>query len=106
MTTLESLQGINPYPIPLRTIGTVAERYGLPLSGEATPAVIGGAPFKRACADLLRWLSMAPNITQGGQSYSFTDEQRRDLRNQADGLDAEADDSAVRTRYGYKGSRL
>lgn len=55
------------------------------------------------------WLSLAPNVTQGGQSYSFSDEQRLQFRNQANSLYKEfaADDSATpKPVYGYKGSRL
>lgn len=106
MTTLESLKGINSYPIPYRTLESVAVRRGLTLTAEATVEVLASKAYKLANADLLRWLSTAPNITQGGQSYSFTDEQRKDFRNQADELVADAEESEPKTRYGYKGSRL
>lgn len=106
MTTLESLKGINSYPIPYRTLETVAVRHGLSLSVSATAEIVNGRDYKLACAELLRWLSTAPNITQGGQSYSFSDEQRLQLRNQADDLLAECAEEAPKTRYGYKGSRL
>lgn len=106
MTTLESLKGINSYPIPYRTLESVAVRHGIALSIEATYQIMSGKEYKLACAELLRWLSKAPNITQGGQSYSFTDEQRKQFLLQAEGLEAEAEESASKTRYGYKGSRL
>lgn len=106
MTTLESLKGINSYPIPYRTLESVAVRHGLTLSATATEEVLNSRAYKLACAKLLRWLAGAPNITQGGQSYSFSDEQRLQFRIQADELTAEAEESASRTRYGYKGSRL
>lgn len=106
MTILEALRGINAYPIPYRTLETAAVRHGLQLDGTATQQVMAGSAYKLACTDLLYWLSTAPNITQGGQSYSFTDEQRQQLRNQADALAEEADAEAVITKYGYKGSRL
>ena len=100
------MKGINSYPIPYRTLDSVAVRRGLSLNASATAEVINSKEYKLACADLLCWLSTAPNITQGGQSYSFTDEQRLQLRNQADELFAEAEESVGKTRYGYKGSRL
>lgn len=106
-TVLESLKGINPYPIPYRTLESVSVRYGLSLESEATEGVMNSRAYKLACASLLRWLSTAPNITQGGQSYSFSDEERKELRNQAYGLIAEAEEgSAGKTLYGHKGSRL
>lgn len=106
MTTLESLKGINSYPIPYRTLEAVAVRHGLSLSVSATAEIVNGREYKLACAELLKWLATAPNITQGGQSYSFSDEQRLQLRNQAEDLIAEAEETASKTRYGYKGSRL
>lgn len=108
-TILDSLKAINAYPIPLRTIDEVAVRRGLTLHAEATQEVLKGGAFGLAKADLLLWLSHAPNVSQGGQSYSFTDEQREDLRTAAyDLYDAFAEDEAdkPKTIYGYKGSRL
>lgn len=108
-TVLEALKGLNAYPIPLRTLGETAERRGLDLCAEATKAVLAGKDYNLAAADLLMWLSFAPDVSQGGQSFSFTDEQRRRLRNRARGLyrdfGAEAE-SGAKTVYGYKGSRL
>ncbi len=105
-TILEALKGINSYPIPLRTLQEVAERRGLDLSAAATAASLRGGAFGLAKADLLLWLSMAPNITQGGQSYSFTDEQRTDMRNLAQQLMDEFEEELPKTIYGYKGKRL
>ena len=106
MTTLEALRGINAYPIPYRTLETAAVRHGLVLANPATTEVMSSAGYKLACAELYRWLSIAPNISQGGQTYSFTDEQRLQFRLHADELEAEADAEAPKTIYGYKGSRL
>ena len=106
MTTLESLKGINSYPIPYRTLESVAVRHGLSLNVTVTAEVVNGRNYKLACADLLKWLSKAPNITLGGQSYSFTDEWRKQFLIDADALEAEAMESSNTTRYGYKGSRL
>lgn len=107
-TILESLKGVNAYPVPLRTIVEIAERRGLSLTSEATQAVLRGKDYKLATADLLLWLSLAPNISQGGQSYSFTDEQRQQFRNRANALFDEfgEETSSVQPTYGYKGSRL
>lgn len=107
-TILESLKGVNAYPVPLRTLVEIAERRGLSLTSDATQADLRGKDYKLATADLLLWLSLAPNISQGGQSYSFTDEQRQQFRNRANALFDEfgEETSSVQPTYGYKGSRL
>lgn len=107
-TVLEALKAVSAYPVPLRTLVETAEQRGLTLSVEATKEVLSGRDYRLAYADLLLWLSIAPNITQGGQSFSFTDEQRQQLRNQAQALYDELDEesAAAKTIYGYKGSRL
>ena len=109
-TILESLKGVNAYPVPLRTLVETAERRGLKLTDEATREAMGKADYNLAVADILLWLAFAPNITQGGQSFSFTDEQRQQFRQRANalyeafGTDEEID--AHKPSYGYKGSRL
>jgi hypothetical protein len=110
MTVNEALRSVNAYPIPERTIQEVCGRRGLDIYGEAGFSVLESADFKLAKADLLLWLSYAPNVSQGGQSYSFSDEQRKNLRNEAAGLygnnaDA-ADGEQMHIVYGYKGKRL
>lgn len=110
MTIHEALRGINAYPIPTRTLGEICERRGLSLDEEASVALLTEASFQLAKADVLLWLSYAPNVSQGGQSYSFSDDQREQMRGQASGLlkDYGEDEQTdkVYTRYGYKGNRL
>ena len=107
-TVLETLKGVSAYPVPLRTLIETAEVRGLSLEEAATQYVMVGRAYKLAKADLLLWLSLAPNITQGGQSFSFTDEQRQQFRNQAKALYDECGEVSAATKpiYGYKGSRL
>lgn len=107
-TVLEALKGVNAYPIPLRTLTETAEGRGVSLETEATVTVLRDKAFNLAVADLLLWLSFAPNITQGGQSYSFSDEQRQQLRNRAKALldKYDEDSNAPKPLYGYKGNRL
>src|SRR5574344_1030102 len=106
-TYFDKLKGLNAYPIPLRTLQEVADRYGIVLTNEVTQEEANGKTYKLAVAEILLWLSYAPNVTQGGQSYSFSDEQRTQLRNRANQLfneyGAEADPKPV---FGYKGSKL
>lgn len=107
-TVLEALKSVSAYPVPLRTLVETAERRGLTLTDEATQEVLTGKTYRLALADLLLWLYLAPNITQGGQSYSFSDEQRKQFRNQANALYNELGEETASAQpiYGYKGSRL
>lgn len=108
LTNLEALKSVNAYPIPPRTLMETAARRGVMPEDEATQESLHGKEFRLAKADLLLWLSTAPNITQGGQSFSFTDEQRKDFRRQAYAAYAalEARQEAVCATFGYKGDRL
>ncbi len=110
MATIQNaLIGITLYPLPSRTIQEIAARRGITLSDDATQEALKGKAYNLAKADLLMWLSFAPNVTQGGQSYSFSEDQRLQFRNQANSLYKEfAEDGSATQKpiYGYKGSRL
>lgn len=107
-TNLDALKSVNAYPIPLRTIVETAERRNISLTAETSQNNLTSKNFRLAKADLLLWLSIAPNISQGGQSFSFTDEERKQMRRQAqdiyDELEPEANAGCV--TFGYKGDRL
>ena len=107
-TYLDALKSINAYPIPLRTLVETAERRNISLIAEASQESLHGKDYRLAKADLLLWLSLAPNISQGGQSFSFTDEQRKDLKRQAMGIydELEPENNAGCVTFGYKGDRL
>lgn len=107
-TILEALKGINAYPVPPHTLNGIAEVRGLALADTATRETLESKPFKLAKADVLMWLSIAPNVSQGGQSYSFSEEQRKNLRTEANGLYTECDEdkAAILPKFGYKGTRL
>ena len=110
MTTIqEALRSVTMYPIPSSTLQSIATRRGCVLSDEATKEKLLDTNFNLAKADLLMWLSLSPNVAQGGQNYSFTDEQRQQFRNEAKGLYTDfASDCETQTKnvYGYKGSIL
>ncbi len=106
---IDALKGLNSYPIPIRTLVKTAKKRGLNLDTETTEDILKGKAYNLASADIFLWLSFAPDISQGGQSYSFTDEQRKQFRNHAKALYNDFDDdsgSANKPIYGYKGSRL
>lgn len=107
-TNLEALKSVNAYPIPLRTLVETAERRNISLTADATQGELQSKDFRLAKADLLLWLSLAPNISQGGQSFSFTDEQRKDFKRQAQAIygELEPTSNAGCVTFGYKGDRL
>lgn len=105
MKVSESLSAISAYPVPYRTLSVFMTRRGLDAGAEADADVICSDAYRLARADVLWWLSKAPNITQGGQSYSFTEEERTSMRAEALG-EYNTLEETKKARYGYKGSRL
>lgn len=107
-TNLDALKSVNAYPIPLRTLVETAECHNISLAAEASQESLQSKDYRLAVADLLLWLSLAPDISQGGQSFSFTDEQRKDLKRQASDIYAELEPAknAGCATFGYKGDRL
>ncbi len=107
-TVAESLRGVNAYPVPGRTIATVMTRRGLDGEAEATAGVLTSEAYMLAYADVLIWLSKAPNVSQGGQSYSFSEDERKAFRREAGAIyaDLEPEGLMTKARFGYKGDRL
>lgn len=105
-TIVESLRALTAYPIPMQTLVTIAEGRGLMPHDTLIEEVM--ADYRKAEADVYMWLSNAPDVAQGGQNYSFSDEQRRHLRQQATAIYNEVGGAKVvkHTIYGYKGTRL
>lgn len=110
-SVLEALVAVTGYPIPERTVETAALRRGLSVTGEPTAETVASRAFRLCEADLCMWLYYAPNVSQGGQSYSFTDAQREMYRQRAKAIykalgedDSESSTSGV--KYGYKGQWL
>ena len=73
MNVLQSLRSLSSYPIPTATIEDVAEGVGLAIDTELTQELRKDKRFKRAQARVYMFLSEAPNVSQGGISYSFSD---------------------------------
>lgn len=105
---LDALKGINAYPVPLRAFNEIAEGRGLDLDGDTSLNVLKSKDYRLAKADVLMWLADAPNISQGGQSYTFSEEQRANFRRCADTLYAECEEeeSLSKPKFGYKGKNL
>lgn len=111
MSTLaDILLSLTAYPLPRRVVDAIALRRGIDPEAAADPEALLSHPCLLAEADTLVWLSQAPAVSQGGQSYSFTDQQRAAFRTRAASLYRQCDvtppDDVVKAEYGYKGSRL
>ena len=107
MTVLDSLRSISGYPLSAFALEMAAISRGLDIREEVTKDVAASDAYRLAKADVLMMLADAPDVTQEGISYSFTDEQRNSFRMSASVIYGECgDDTAGSTIYGYKGDRL
>jgi beta-phosphoglucomutase-like phosphatase (HAD superfamily) len=105
-TIAESLKAVNAYPIPYRVIFSICTRVGIDPQQEATTEEVVAKPYRKAEALIKSWLATAPNVSQGGQSYTIPDEQRKQLQREAATTLAELGQNANGVVYGYKGSKL
>jgi len=109
MTTAEALLAVSSYPVPYRTIEAIALKRGLSLTDEADQSLVSGKSYQLSLADLYIWLYFAPNVSQGGQSYSFTAEQRSYWKSQALKIYNKYDEDAAESvagNYGYMGAKF
>lgn len=108
MNVLDSLLAISAYPIPVRTVMAYAARRGIDTCLEVSYPIFGERGYRLVTADLMMWLYYAPNVSQGGQSYSLTDAQRADFLRRARAIYDELGDEEAKKgiRYGYKGENL
>lgn len=105
-TVNESLKSTSSYPIPARTIEEIATKRNLTLTDMVSEETLKSKDYLLAKADLLLWLSLAPNVSQGGQNYSFSEDQRTMFRKRANVIYGMFEDDELKPTYGYKGSRL
>jgi hypothetical protein len=109
-TILESLKSVSGYPVPESTISDVAIKRGLNLAEVATPVALSSSAYRLAKADILRWVSFAPNVQQADVRYDLLYSDRQQLREQSNAIYGELGDEAYisesTTKFGYKGSKL
>ena len=106
MTLIDYLRGLTNYPLSEEALQSILSKRGATDNTQYD----GKAQSLLAMADLYRWLSTAPDISQGGQSYSLTDNIREYYRKRANELYREAgepvEEVKAKVQYGYKGDRL
>lgn len=102
-----ALRSVSMYPIPSETLAGLAARRGLDLR-RGMEGLFEDRAFLLTLADVYRWLAAAPAVSQGGQSFSFTEWERRGLAAEARRIYREqgVDAGAAGSPYGYKGEML
>lgn len=105
MTTLDALKSISNYPTPQRTFDRIAVVRRISLTQEATPEILLSREYQTAEADLMNYLASAPNVSEGGVSFSFSQAEKEQFKRQASFI-MSGIDTPVRSHFGYKGENL
>lgn len=103
MDILQALRSISSYPIPLATIEAIAEEEGLDIDDEASQDVLRSYAYLRAKGAIYQFLAGAPNVSQGGISYSFSSDERDYFLSMASRFFSEAGEEGRADIYGYVG---
>lgn len=109
-TVANALKAVSGYPISAHVIQGIALARGLDHTTEATTELLGSKEYRLAKADTLRWVSFAPNTSQGGVSFDLLFSDRELMRAEANTIYGALGDPLYqpkpKPRYGYKGVRL
>ena len=76
MTVSETLRSINSYTIPTYDLTKTAIKNGKSKEDEITSESVISKEYRLMEADVYAFLAGAPDVTQNGVSFSFTDDQR------------------------------
>lgn len=104
MTVAESLRSLTNYPIPERTIERAALYWGMDPALVIDSRVMSGNNFKCAEADIYDFLSTAPNVSEGGVSFSLSEKERHSFKLKAEAI--RVSQSGSKPKYGYQGEML
>ena len=104
MKTSNAIKAMSSYPIPAATIENIIEEAGLDAEADITKEMRASDQFKKAKALTYAFLSEAPNITQGGISYTFSEVERSRFQKKSSNLLAElGEDEGSDIPCGYIG---
>ena len=107
MTVNQALRSTTTYPLSADFIASIAEGVGLSLDAEASADVMASNAYKHAQARIYLFLAEAPNVSQGGISFSFSESDRVRYESKGNRLLREVGASSASTkRFGYKGESL
>lgn len=104
MKASKALMSISSYPIPAPVIENIAGAAGLEPDTEVDLEVRQSDPFRRATAGVYQYLSEAPNVSQGGISYIFSEDERTRFAQRASNILASLGESQeAEIEVGYMG---
>ncbi len=104
MKIIDALRSVSNYPIPTPTVVNITEEAGLTATNEADAKTRKSNAFKKAKALVYQFLAEAPNISQGGITYSFSKDERDIFEKQAAALlDEIGDEEGAEFEVGYVG---
>lgn len=101
MTVQEALTSLSTYPIPDSTIEMIAGSREQELTATLNDTVRASQAYRLCVADVMKWLSGAPNINEGGIQVSLLVNVRDDLRKKSNAIYKEYNDSEY-----YSGDQL
>nr|DAP71727.1 MAG TPA: hypothetical protein [Caudoviricetes sp.] len=104
MKASKALMSISSYPIPAPVIENIAGSAGLEPDIDVDLEVRQSDPFRRATAGVYQYLSEAPNVSQAGISYTFSEDERTRFAQRASNILASLGDSQeAEIEVGYMG---
>lgn len=108
MVVLDSLQAISGYPLSRNSLKSICIECEVDANQEIDAECIKSANYKKAKAEVFLMLSQAPNISQGGVSYNFSQEERESFKANYYALMNEIGEEAnlKLPKFGYKGTNL
>ena len=110
ITVLQTLMSLSRYPIDADVATLIATQRGIENPDEANfMDYQESKEFYFAQADIYNWLATAPNISQGGQTYSLSDKDKANFARKAQAiydLYKEPDDIMPKATFGYKGNLI
>lgn len=93
MTIGSALSALSNYPIPSAVVQNIVEGSGLGAEDEASIEIRKTNAFKRATANIYSFLATAPNVSQGGMTFSFSASERQLFQKKASLLLTEIDEA-------------
>lgn len=109
MTILQSLQCLSAYPIPVGVIADILLSCGLYSEDNFNTEVIESKSYIMAKSKLYDYLFTAPNVSENGISFSFSESQREYFKSMSLMLKRKAGEEASLANgvvFGYKGEDL
>lgn len=103
MTILQALRSVNAYPLTDEQLEIAAISAGLDPNSDALGAM-AKKEYTHAKANVYSLLAEAPNISQGGITFSFTSDEKKQFRQVACRLyNAIGVDVPQASKWGYQG---